>query len=221
MQHPGEQEITDAQQWRKSKHLVREGFRDLAYIPNGRCAWNATLSALACSAMRAMHSAGLAAPADLNLWVAMHGAPPSARYVELGSSALVLWHGTSAARAKGILEHGLAHRRGVWAATDPAIAHQYTRWRSRAPQAGSSMIAVLIDKTQWDGLAIREAPEMARFHKSIPRENIEYILWSDRIEFVGLRRAKAPKPWGVARFKKRQGRWVPCSKTPVRGGCGT
>ncbi|MGB2823961.1 MAG: hypothetical protein WBF17_23480 [Phycisphaerae bacterium] len=197
--------------WQKNAPLVRKGFRDLAYLPRGRSAWNATLAALAFSARRQ-----LTGRADLNLWAAMHGCAPTARYQELGGDALVLWHGTSARRAERIREFGLMHKRGVWAATEPRIAHGYTRGRSRAFRAGSAMIVVVIDRNEWDSRATREAPDIARFHESIPSECIEYVLWSDRIEFVGRRKAPAPKPWGVARFKKHGGRWVPRSRPPVR-----
>ena len=78
------------------------------------------------------------------------------------------------------------------------------------------MIVLLISKDEWDARASREAPDIARFHESIPRECIEYVLWRDRIEFLGPARARGPKPWGVARFKKARGRWVPRSRPPVR-----
>jgi len=198
--------------WQKNDRLVRKGFKDLAYLPKGRSAWNTTLSAIAYSARR--HVAGPEA-ADLNLWAAMHGCTPTARYVELGERGLVLWHGTTAARAEKIREHGLAHKRGVWAATDPRIAHGFTRGRSAAFGAGSAMVCFLIDKHEWDGRAQREHVEIARFHQSIPAECIEYILWSDRIEFCGERKARAPKPWGTARFKRSGGQWVPRSRPPV------
>jgi hypothetical protein len=204
--------VDDAEvHWRKNAALVRRGFRDLEYLPAGRSAWNATLAALAFSARR--HLAGRA---DLNLWATMHGCAPSGRYAELGADALVLWHGTSAKRAERIRELGLAHKRGVWAASEPRIAHGYTRGRSRAFQAGSAMVVLVIDRNHWDGRATRESPDIARFHQSIPAECIEYILWSDRIEFLGRRKARPARCWGVARFKKHDGRWVPRSRPPVR-----
>ena len=81
-------------EWRKRRKLARGGWKDLAYVPRGRCQWNMTLAAQAYSLLRQR----VARP-DLNLWAAMHACPPSARYVELGPNALVLWHGTSAERA--------------------------------------------------------------------------------------------------------------------------
>lgn len=200
-------------EWQKDDRLARKGFRDLAYLPKGKTAWNATLSAIAYSARR--HVAGPAS-ADLNLWAAMHGLPASGRYEALGERGLVLWHGTTARRAGKIRRHGLAHKRGVWAATDPRIAHGYTRGRSRAFQGGSAMVVVLIDKFDWATRGQREHAEIARFHESIPPECIEYILWSDRVEFCGDRPADRPRPWGAARFKRLRGRWVPRSQPPVR-----
>ncbi|HUT01015.1 MAG TPA: hypothetical protein VM031_01070 [Phycisphaerae bacterium] len=197
--------------WQKNARLIREGFRDLEYLPAGPSAWNMTLAALAFSARRQ-----IAGQADLNLWAAMHGCAPSARYEQLGRDALVLWHGTSAQRAEKIRTHGLMHKRGVWAASEPKIAHGFTRGRSRAFQAGSAMVVLVINRNEWDGRAEREAPDIARFHESIPAEHIEYILWSDRIEALGERKPPAPKCWGVARFKKHAGRWVPRSRPPVR-----
>ena len=197
--------------WQKDRKLIRKGFKDLEYLPRGRAAWNATLAAYAFSARR--QAAG---GADLRLWAAMHGCPPSKRYEELGGDGLVLWHGTSAVRAEKIRERGLFHKRGVWAAAEPMIAHGFTRGRSRAFRAGSAMIVVLISKDEWQHRATREAEDVARFHESIPPECIEYILWGERIEFVGAAKAEWPKPWGVARFKKRGGRWVPRSRPPVR-----
>jgi hypothetical protein len=61
-----------------------------------------------------------------------------------------------------------------------------------------------------------ETTEVFRFHAALPAESIEYILWDDRIEFLGEQSAREPKPWGVARFKKKSGRWVPLSRPPVR-----
>ena len=197
--------------WQKNQRLVRLGFKDLEYLPTGRTAWNATLAALAFSARR--HVAG---SADLNVWAMMHGCPPSARYEELGGKGLVLWHGTTARRAEKIRERGLMHKRGVWAATDPRISHGFTRGRSRAFGAGSAMVVFLIDTDEWDGRAEAENEQIARFHESIPPECIEYILFSDRIDFCGQRKAAGPKPWTAARFKRRAGQWVPRSRPPVR-----
>jgi len=205
--------------WSKRTGLVRAGLGDLAYLPRGRSAWNMTLPALAYSARRLVrerieHRPALTA--DLNRWAAMHGAPPSGRYEQLGDDALVLWHGTSAVRAEKIRTHGLKCRRGVWATAEPRIAHGFTRGRSRAFQAGSAMICLVIDKNTWDGRASLDTDRIVRFHEDIGPEHIEYILSDDRIEFVGASKARTPKPWGTARFKRHAGKWLPVSKTPVR-----
>jgi len=107
--------------WTKDRKLVHRGFKDLQYLPRTRSGWNCTLAAYAFSARRR-----LAGPPDLKLWAAMHGLPPSGRYAELGDDALVLWHGTSAARAEKIREHGLFSKGAVWAAIEP-IEPQVTK----------------------------------------------------------------------------------------------
>ena len=201
----------DATDWKKDRKIIRRGLRDLEYLPRGKTAWNATLAALSFSARRAASGS-----ADLNLWAAMHAAPPSERYTDLGPDALVLWHGTSAVRARGIREHGLFAKSGAWSATDPRIAHSYTRGRSRIPGAGAAMVVLLIAKSQWEGRATPEHDDILRFHGRVPPECVEYILWPDRVEFVGGRKAREPKPWGVARFKRVGGKWTPRSRPPVR-----
>jgi hypothetical protein len=212
-------DVEEPTEWHKDRKLARHGYPDLAYLPRGRCAWNATLAAYAFSVRRRVaararsRQAGLA---DLNLWAAMHACPPSARYLQYGEDGLVLWHGTSAARAERIREHGLFHKRGVWSATDPRIAHGYARGRSRLYGAGSAMVCLLIRRSEWEGRATVEHDDILRFHEHVPPECVEYVLWRDRIEFVGERRAARPKPWGAARFKRSGGRWVPRSRPPVR-----
>jgi hypothetical protein len=192
---------------------VREGFKDLEYMPRARSGWNATLSAYAYGVRR-----NVARAADLALWAVMHGCPASARYQELGDKALVLWHGTSAQRAQHIREHGLFHKRGVWATFEPKIAHGYTRGRSLEYGAGSATVVLVLD-----GAEVRpgvdydqEGPEIVRFRYDLPREWVEYILWDDRVEFVGEQQAGRPERWGLARFKKKEGEWVPRSRPPVR-----
>jgi len=200
--------VTD---WKKDRRLIRRGLRDLEYLPRGKTAWNATLAALSFSARRAASGS-----AGLNLWAAMHAAPPSRRYVELAGDGLVLWHGTSAVRAEKVREHGLFSRKGVWSATDPRIAHGYTRGRSRIPGAGSAMVVLLIARSEWENRATPEHDNILRFHERVPPECVEYILWPGRVEFVGSQQARGPKPWGVARFKRVGGKWVPRSRPPVR-----
>ncbi len=200
----------DTTDWRKDRKLVRTGFKDLEYLPRARSAWNATLAAYAYSLRRQ-----LAGSADLNLWAAMHGCPPSARYEQLGEDGLVLWHGTSAVRAEKIRQFGLFHKKGVWAALEPTVAHGFTRGRSRAYQAGSAMVVLLVSETEWQNKA-EYSPTVVRFHTNVPPECVAYILWDDRIELLEPHKAEQPKPWGIARFKKDQGQWVPISRPPVR-----
>ena len=199
--------------WRKNRRLVRDGFRSLEYLPRSRTGWNATLGAYAYSVRRRV-----AARCDLNQWAVMRGCPASARYKELGEDALVLWHGTSARRAERIARYGLFHKRGVWTALEPTIAHGFSRFRGRAYRAGSAVVVLLLNGREVrSGVHYQEdTAEVFRFHAALPAESIEYILWDDRIEFLGEQRARQPKPWGVARFKKKGGRWVPLSRPPVR-----
>jgi len=199
--------------WRKHRKLAARGLRDLEYLPRSRTGWNATLAAHAFSVRRR-----LAGQADLNLWAAMRACPPSARYERLGRDALVLWHGTSAARAEKIARHGLFHKRGVWATVEPRIAHGYTRGRSSRFSVGSAMVVLVLDGEDMPAAFERQGRGglIFRFHAALPPECVEYVLYDDRIEFVGGERAERPRPWGAARFKKRHGRWVPCSRPPVR-----
>jgi len=136
----------------------------------------------------------------------------------LGEGALVLWHGTTARRAEQIARYGLFHKRGVWATLEPKIAHGFSRFRGRAYKAGSAAVVLLLDGREaspgvhYDA----ESAEVFRFRAALPAESIEYVLWDDRIEFLGEASVRQPRPWGVARFKKQSGRWVPLSRPPVR-----
>ena len=87
----------DEEPWNRNRRMVKRGYLDLAYLPKSKTGWNATLASLSFYE-RLRHCGG----ADLNLWATMHGCPGSARYADLGEDALVLWHGTSAARAHKI-----------------------------------------------------------------------------------------------------------------------
>ena len=208
-QHPFDfDEVPD---WSPNQKLVRAGFRDLKYLP--RSGWNATLAA---HAYGARHQ--LSQFADLNLWAVMHNAPASARYEELAEDALVLWHGTSAPRAEKIAQFGLFHKRGLWTTSEPRIAHGYTRVRSGVYKAGAATVVLVLDRTTIEeGVHYHlNSPEIFRFHSGIPPAAIEYILWDDRVEFVGAQRARSPKRWGTARFKKVEGQWYPRSQPPVR-----
>jgi hypothetical protein len=199
--------------WRRNRKLVKEGLKDLEYVPRGRTEWNTTLSALAFSARRQLGDR-----CDLNLWAAMHGCPASRRYADLEDSALVLWHGTSAARARKIREHGLFSKRGLWTTMEPAIAHGYARSRSRNPGAGSATVVLVLDRRAFklEQHYYRQNPDIYVFRAGLGPEWVEYILWDGHLEFAGDERANAPKPWGRARFTKRDGRWTPRSRPPVR-----
>ena len=85
--------------------MISEGLHDLQYLPRQRCGWDCTLASLAYAARTVIEGAR----PDLAAWAARHGVSASARYRELESDALVLWHGTSRERAGKIAEHGLFH----------------------------------------------------------------------------------------------------------------
>ncbi len=198
--------------WQRRRRLIRQGLKDLKYLPPHRSGWNATLAAVAYGFRRQ-----LADRPDLNLWAAMHALPASGRYADLGRGALVLWHATSAARAEKIRQVGLFPRKGIWATAEPRLAHSFTRWRAAAHEAGSAMICLLFDREEMPvPFEPASEPDTLRFRSRIGPEFVEYVLWDDRIEFTGAARARRPRPWGVARFKKRAGRWVPRSRPPVR-----
>jgi hypothetical protein len=199
--------------WRRQRKLVRQGFKDLEYLPRSRHGWNVTLAAHAFAARRR-----LVGRADLNLWAAMHNCAPSARYAGLGDDAIVLWHGTTRTRAERIREHGLKHKRGVWATLEPRIAHGYSRSRGGRYGAGSATIVLVLDRREARPGSdyTLESDEIARFHHDLPPEWVEFILWDDAAEFAGGRPAGEPRPWGRGRFKRREGEWVPLSKPPVR-----
>ena len=202
--------------WRKNRRLMREGWKDLAYLPRGRRRWSMTLAAQAYSLRRRIAGRG-----DLNLWAAMHAAPASARYAKLGERALVLWHGTSAARAEKIREVGLFPKKGIWATAEPRLAHSFTRDRADRYRAGGATIVLLFDREDMpQAFEPASQSDTLRFRSPLGPEYVEYILWDDRIEFVGPGKARSPKPWGVARFKKVGGKWAPRSRPPVRFGRG-
>ena len=202
--------------WSKNRKMVKRGFPDLQYLPKARTGWNATLAALAFALRRQLDGR-----ADLNTWASMHGCVASARYADLGSDALVLWHGTSEARAERIKEVGLFHKKGLWTTMDPRVAHGYTRGRAGSSGeygAGSATIVLVLDRRELtEGVHYsHEGPSIHRFHSGMDARYVEYICWADRVEFRGSDRAAEPSPWGRARFKRQGGSWVPLSRPPVR-----
>ena len=199
--------------WQKNRKMVKRGYSDLVYLPRSKAGWNATLAALAFS--QRLNRAG---HADLNEWAVMHGAPGSSRYAELGESALVLWHGTSDERARRIGEVGLFHKRGMWATSEPRIAHGYTRWRTRQYGVGSATVVLVLDRSEIEeGVHYSHDSEVIyRFHSGVDSHHIQYIIWGDHLEFRGDERAAEPSPWGRGRFKRQGGKWVPLSRPPVR-----
>ncbi len=198
--------------WRPNRRMLRDGWADLKWLPRDRAGWNMTLAAWA-YAMRRQ----LAERADLNLWAQLHGCPASARYARLGDDALVLWHGTSAPRAEKIRQVGLFPKKGIWATAEPTLAHSFARNRAGRFAAGSATVVLVFDRENiGPDFEIAREKNTLRFRRPVGPEFIEYILWDDSIEFVGAHRSRRPKAWGVGRFKRVRGRWVPRSRPPVR-----
>ncbi|MGC9454872.1 MAG: hypothetical protein ACP5HU_08390 [Phycisphaerae bacterium] len=194
--------------WKKNRKLVAEGLSDLAYLPKGRCGWDATLSSWA-----------YAVRPELVGWAARHGLAVSGRAEEFGPDALVLWHGTTRERAEKIREHGLFSKRGLWATTSPLVAHGYTRGRGERYGDGAMVCIVCHAGDLQEGrnytLSGRHG-SIYQFHHGLPAHVLEYVLVSEGIEFTGTRRAARPAPWRSAQFRKRQGQWVPVQQPPVR-----
>ncbi len=213
--------------WKKRKQLIKEGFRDLEYLPRGPHRWHSTLAALAYGGQPTIGRR----PPDLNAWAARHCTSPSARYDALGARALVLWHGTTRTRADRIAEHGLFHKRGLWTALDPSIAHGYCRrgaerfdteasgGNGAADSTEGALVSLVLDRaefvqgrdynTEMDG-------RILRFHHGLPPDVVEYVLVREAIRFTGLHHAPQPAPWPQARFRRHEGAWVPLQRAPVR-----
>jgi hypothetical protein len=200
--------------WKVNKKLVDEGYVDLKYLPKERCGWDMTLATLVYGIRMELENRS----PDLNVWAASHGVSPSRRYVELGSDALVLWHGTSRERAEKIETHGLFRKRGLWTALNPQIAHSFCRARSGRFGTEGAVVCILLDRNtvkEGHDYSVEGRGDILRFHHRLPPDVVEYVLYHSKIEFTGELRASHPKPWGCARFKKREGKWIPLSTPPV------
>ena len=201
--------------WKKNRKLVDEGYPDLAYLPRASADWDASLAALAYGLRRALGRG----QADLAAWAARHALPPSGRYLDFCPGAIVLWHGTSRPRAEKIAAHGLFHKKGLWSARDPRIAHGYCRGRSERFATQGAMVCIVLDWPQLhEGVdyALENDGEIVRFHGGLPPHVVEYVLTHDSLAFTGPRRAPRPRPWPRASFKKKGGRWLPLQTPPVR-----
>ena len=201
--------------WKRNKTDIAEECRDLEWLPRHRCGWDCTLSSLAFG-MR-MEIPG--AVADLNAWASRHGAPPSARYAELGERALVLWHGTSRQRADKIAEHGLFHKRGLWTARRPRISHSYCRSRSERFGTDGAMVCIVLDQShlvEGQDFTTEAGGSILRFHHPLPPDVVEYVLTHQEICFTGIERAASPRPWPTARYKHVSGGRIPVQRPPVR-----
>jgi len=201
--------------WKKNRAKGLKDFPDLQYVPRDRCGWDTTLSALAYGARREIEGG----KPDLAAWAARHGLPPSARARSLGDEVAVLWHGTSRARAEKIAEHGLFSKGGLWTTSDPFIAHSFTRGRSERFAIEGAMVCLVMDRRQYEherDFAIEGAGKIFRFHRGLPPELVEYVLFHEEARFFGPARAKQPARWPSAKLKRREGKWAPAQKAPVR-----
>jgi len=201
--------------WRRNKKLTAQGLSDLVYLPRDRSQWDCSLSALAYGARRRIEGGR----PDLAAWAVRHGLPVSARYLELGEDAAVLWHGTSRPRAEKIAEHGLFHKRGLWTTSQPEIAHGYTRSRADRFATEGAMVCLVLDRRAYQpgrDYEVEPNESIFRFQHGLPPDVVEYVLFHDEIRFAGAHRAPAPAAWPGARFKRRDGLWVPVQKAPVR-----
>jgi hypothetical protein len=202
------------QNWTKNRRHLRDGFSDLAYLPRSPLVWDATLSAYAYAARQK-----IAGGANLNTWAVMNGVVPSGRAKDLGRDAVVLWHGTAAYKVPEIMKHGFrpVNKKAVYASLSPAISHGYTRFRSEEKEGGSAMfVLVMPERTMREEFNFTQGAKEIRLYGRVPPKYVEYILWSDRIEFVGKTTSPPAAPWPHFRFKKKDGKWRPLTKPPVR-----
>ncbi len=201
--------------WKRNKSGLTRTFRDLEFLPHGRSGWDCTLSCLAYGMRMDMPGAS----PDLNAWATRHGIPASESYVQLGQSALVLWHGTSRERADRIAEHGLFHKKGLWTAHHPNVPHSFCRMRSERFGTEGAVVCLVLDRNQLtEGRDFEVEPNenVIRFHHGLPPDVVAYVLAREEIRFLGTRRASLPTPWPKARFKHSFGQWRPVRRPPVR-----
>jgi len=200
--------------WRKNRQRIRDGFTDLVYLPDSAHVWDATLAAYAYAARQKVGG-----KPNLNTWAVVNGIPPSRRFEELGTDAVVLWHGTAAYKASKILQDGFrpVNKGAVYASLSPDISHSYTRNRSREREGGSAMFALVIPKrTMEEEFHFSQGAHEIRLYSRVSPDYVEYVLWSDRIDFFGKERAKPARPWPRFKFKKQGGKWIPLTNPPVR-----
>lgn len=205
---------SDSLGWHKNRKSLRDGFSDLVYLPSPPDVWDATLAAYAYAVRQKV-----ASKVNLNTWALMNGLLLSGRFEKLGESAVVLWHGTAAYKALKILEEGFrpVNRGAVYASMNPDISHGYTRFRSMEREGGSAMFALVISKRAMEEeFHFSQGAKEIRLHSKVPPDYVEYVLWSDRIDFVGKERARSASPWARFKFKKKDGEWIPLTNPPVR-----
>ncbi len=201
--------------WKRNKSEMAHNYPDLEFVPRGRGDWDCTLACLAYGMRMAVPGAN----PNLNAWGARHGVPPSKSFETFGDSAMVLWHGTSRARADKIAEHGLFHKKGLWTARHPNIPHAFCRMRSERFGTEGAVVCLVLDRSQLvEGFDFEAGTSgnVFRFQHGLPHEVVQYILVKEEIRFVGEEHTSKPSPWPKARFKYSSGRWVPIQRVPVR-----
>jgi len=204
----------DTPTWRKNRQRVRDGFGDLVYLPHSADGWDATLTAYAYAARQK-----IGGEPNLNTWAVMNGLPASGRFEELGTEAVVLWHGTAAYKAEKILQDGFrpVNRGAVYASPKPETSHSYTRNRSMEREGGSALLVLVFPKRALEEeFHFSEGNSEVRLYSRVPPDYIEYVLWSDRIDFVGKEKARSARAWPRFKFKKQGGEWIPRTNPPVR-----
>jgi len=201
--------------WKRSKSDLAHDFPDLAFVPRGKSAWDCTLAGLAYGVRMDIPQA----LPDLNAWAARHGIPGSKLYETLGDAAMVLWHGTSRQRAEKITEHGLFHKRGLWAARHPNVPHSFCRMRSDRFGTEGAMVCLVLDRTQLTegrDFQVETNGNIVRFHHGLPPDVVQYVLIREEIRYAGSGQASESRPWPGARFKHSSGQWLPLQRSPVR-----
>ena len=75
---------------------------------------------------------------------------------------------------------------------------------------------VLTQKELEERFYFSQGTQEVRLYARVSPDYIEYILWSDRLQFAGSTKVTHPRPWPRFRFKKQGGEWIPLTRTPVR-----
>jgi hypothetical protein len=155
---------------------------------------------------------------DLNEFATLFGAAPSALHARTRGRNLVLWHGTSVARAEKILEHGFAHFKGVWMDEQTGIPFAFAQDRARQFDAKPAICVSVIDLDlfrEGQDFYWEAGEHVVVFRHEVPPWVVQYLITSQGIRFVGETRAQGPAIQPRVRFVKRDGGWAVPSQNPV------